>query len=37
MTPKLEKVEVVPDAYQVSLSALMETDKRRKQKRGGHA
>lgn len=30
MTPELEKVKVVPAAYQVSLSALMETDERRK-------
>lgn len=30
MTPELEKVEVVPGAYQVSVSALMETDERKK-------
>lgn len=34
MTPELEKVEVVPGAYQVSVSALMETDERKKQKQG---
>lgn len=30
MTHMLEKVEVVPDGYQVSLSELMETNERRK-------